>query len=197
MRSPILLTGVGLLLVGCTTAQPTAPSPQTTTPMTPPASAPASSPGATGGGATPTRDAAAQAEQDARVASAKAAATTAQQSLSGLVTKVEWDDGHWEVEVLVGDLEHEIDLTPDGTQVTHTDSDPDRVNADEVARLNAARITVADAIDKGLVFAPGLLKEADLDPDRAPATGAHWEVTVDQGGAVTTVVLDGSTGERR
>lgn len=197
MRNPIIALTLGVCVVaaGCTAAPtPSAPPVATDPPTTP---APSSAAPSTPGGATPGPEPSLDQAAEQRLAAARTAVATAAQAVSGTVTKIEWDDQHWEAEVIVGDLQHELDLSPDGSQVTRTDNDPDRLSADEVTRYGATKIDVLQAIDRGLQLHPGTLVEADLDTDRPPATGTHWEIKVTAGSAVTEFVLDGATGEKR
>jgi uncharacterized membrane protein YkoI len=84
------------------------------------------------------------------------------------------DDGTWEVDVRVGDSSIEVKLSADGTQVLEQENDD--LDDDDKAGLDAASITLTDAIQKAVNHVGGTLDDAELDE----GDGKHyWEVSVD------------------
>ncbi|WP_166741734.1 PepSY domain-containing protein [Cumulibacter soli] len=101
------------------------------------------------------------------------------------------DDGTWEVSVRTGDTAVEVNLSPDGTQVLNTENDD--LDADDKAALDAASITLSDAIELAIEHVGGDLDDAELDSGD-DGEGPHWEVSVDatdQGDVEVKVSIDG------
>lgn len=120
--------------------------------------------------ATPDRDAGdvtAQALQAIQVAEAEAGGTAYE-------IDDQDDDGSWEVDVAAGDRSVEVTVGADGT-VTETEDDDD-LDGDDRAGLDAATITLSEAIELAVDEVGGHLDDAELDED----DGTHyWEVSLD------------------
>lgn len=86
------------------------------------------------------------------------------------------EDGTWEVEVRVEDRSIEVTVSADGTQVVGTEEDD--LDDEDRAALDAATITLSDAIELAVNEVGGVLDDAELEgeDDGEPH---HWEVTVD------------------
>lgn len=83
------------------------------------------------------------------------------------------DDGSWEVDVAVGDRSVEVTVGADGS-VTSTEDDD--LDDDDRAGLDAATITLSEAIEQAVGEVGGHLDDAELDED----DGTHfWEVSLD------------------
>ncbi|MFV0535605.1 MAG: PepSY domain-containing protein [Cumulibacter sp.] len=101
------------------------------------------------------------------------------------------DDGTWEVDVRTGDTAVEVSLSADGTQVLNTEDDD--LDAEDKAALDAASITLSDAITLAIEHVGGDLDDAELDGGD-DGEGPHWEVSVDatdQGDVEVKVSIDG------
>lgn len=82
-------------------------------------------------------------------------------------------DGSWEVDVAVGDRSVEVTVDADGA-VTRTDDDD--LDGDDRAGLDAATITLVEAIELAIGEVGGVLDDAELEED----DGTHyWEVSLD------------------
>ncbi|WP_131103925.1 PepSY domain-containing protein [Ornithinimicrobium sufpigmenti] len=83
------------------------------------------------------------------------------------------DDGSWEVDVVVGDRSVEVTVGADGSVVGTEDDDLDD---DDRAGVDAATITLSEAIEQAVGEVGGHLDEAELDED----DGSHfWDVSLD------------------
>lgn len=102
------------------------------------------------------------------------------------------DDGTWEVDVRVDDHSVEVTLSQDGTEVLETEQDD--LDDDDRAALDAATITLSDAIELAVAEVNGVLDDAELEgeDDGRPH---HWEVSVDTAERDDVEVLISVTGE--
>lgn len=138
---------------------------------------------------TPTTGAGETAAGDDVVASAVAAIAAAEQEAGGTAFELSSEDGGWEVDVAVGDRYVEVRIGADGT-VQGTD-DEDDLDGGDRAGLDAASITLADAVQTAAAEGEGRLDGADLDDDG----GTHaWEVQFENGNEYD-VYVDVATGE--
>lgn len=158
----------------------------------PPTSSPTESDGGGDGAETPDTPAqsgagAADAESLAR---GLAAVVAAEEHLTGTAYELSVDDGRWEVDVAVGDRSHEVRVTQDGTV---TGADEERLDADDRAALEAAEVTLTDAIETAAGAAPGgRLDDVSLDDD---GRGYTWEVSFEDGGVDHEIHVDVVSGE--
>lgn len=126
---------------------------------------------------------------------ALAAIATAQAETGGVAYEIDDEDDNreWEVEVRVGDRSVEVNVSFDGGTVLSTDDDDD-LDSDDRAALDAATITLEQAIETALAEVNGTLDDVELDSD----DGRHyWEVTIDDSdrGDDVEVKVDVTTGE--
>lgn len=179
----LALAAAGLLAAGCTAtpAQPS-PSPEQAQPTEPMTGTQAPIPPERRTPPPSTNSPAPEADN----AAALAAIATAQSSVNGRAVDLEWDDNEWEVDVLVGDVVHDLRVSADGSQVVRTDDDPDTVDADDLTRINESTITMEQAIETALAERQGRLTDADLDEDEH-----EWDVEVDD----QEIRVDSRTGE--
>lgn len=84
------------------------------------------------------------------------------------------DDGTWEVDVRVGDRSVEVTVDPEGTTVLETEDDD--LDGEDRAALDAATVTLTEAIEIAIDEAGGVLDDAELETDDGRQA---WEVTVD------------------
>lgn len=130
---------------------------------------------------------------DDLTAAALAAIATAEAEVDGTAYEIDDqdDDGTWEVDVRVGDRSVEITVSADGATVVNTDDDDD-LDSDDRAALDAATITLTEAIEIAINEVGGVLDDADLETD----DGQHgWDVTVDTDAKDDVDVLVSVTGE--
>lgn len=84
------------------------------------------------------------------------------------------DDGTWEVTVRIGDRTVEVTVGADG-EVAGTD-DEDDLDAEDIAALDAATTTLAEAIETAVAQTGGVLDDAELDEEDGTYV---WKVSVD------------------
>lgn len=108
-------------------------------------------------------------------AQALQAIEAAEEEAGGTAYEIDDQDGDrtWEVDVAVGDRSVEVTLDADGTVIKTEDDDLD---GDDRAGLDAATITLSDAIKLAIGEVGGVLDDAELDEDDGTY---YWEVSVD------------------
>lgn len=107
---------------------------------------------------------------------ALAAIATAETETGGVAYEIDDqdDDGTWEVDVRVGETSVEVTVSADGTSVLGTEDDD--LDDEDRAGLDAAELTLTEAIELALADTPGVLDDAELDGD----DNQHaWEITLD------------------
>lgn len=101
------------------------------------------------------------------------------------------DDGTWEVDVRVDDRSVEVTVAADGTAVEGTEDDD--LDDDDRAALDAATITLAEAVELAVAEVGGVLDDAELEEEDG---SFFWEVTLDGTGSGDDVEVEVSvTGE--
>lgn len=103
------------------------------------------------------------------------------------------DDGTWEIDLRVGDRSHEVTVAQDGASGVEKNEEDD-LDDDDRAGLDAATITIAEAIEIAIDEVGGVLDDAELGED----DGRHsFEVTLDgtDRGDDVDVKIDVATGE--
>lgn len=156
-----------------------------------PTSSPTESDGGGDGAETPDTPAQSGAGADAEsVARGLAAVVAAEEHLTGTAYELSVDDGRWEVDVAVGDRSHEVRVTQDGSVAG---ADEDSLDGDDRAALEAAEVTLTDAIETAAGAAPGgRLDDVSLDDD---GRGYTWEVSFEGGGVDHEIHVDVVSGE--
>ncbi|WP_306232151.1 PepSY domain-containing protein [Agrococcus beijingensis] len=181
LRTPLLLTLAAagtIVLASCSSTSPSAPG--GTAPSGPAASTSAS-PEATAGGSA----------SDDGVEGALAAIALAESETGAVAYELDDqdDDASWEVELADGTTQVTVHVSGDGAAVLETERD-DEVDGDDRAALDAAGISLADAIEAAVAAAAGApLAAATLEDD---ADGQAWEVKFDDELEVYVSVADGS-----
>lgn len=107
---------------------------------------------------------------------ALAAIDTAEAETGGVAYEIDDqdDDGTWEVDVRVDDRSVEVTVSADGRTVEGTEDDD--LDDDDRAGLDAATITLQEAIEAAVAEAGGVLDDAELKEE----DGSHrWEVSLD------------------
>jgi len=100
------------------------------------------------------------------------------------------DDGTWEVDVRVGDRSVEVTVDSEGTTVLETEDDD--LDGEDRAALDAATVTLTEAIEIAIDEAGGVLDDAELETDDGRQA---WEITVDTGEHDDLEVLVSVTGD--
>lgn len=141
-----------------------------------------------------TSDAAPGADAGDLTAIALSAIETAEAETGGTAYEIDDqdEDGTWEVEVRVDDRSVEVTVSEDGTAVVSTEDDD--LDEDDRAALDAATITLADAIQMGVAEVGGVLDDAELE-DEDDGLPHHWEVSVDTEDGRSVEVLVSIDGE--
>lgn len=126
-----------------------------------------------GGTAAPGGDAA-----DDLTAIAILAIDTAEAEAGGTAYEIDDqdEDGTWEVDVQVEDRSVEVTVSADGTQVVETEDDD--LDDEDRAALDAATITLTEAIELAVNEVGGVLDDAELEGED-DGDPHHWEVSVD------------------
>lgn len=127
-------------------------------------------------------------------ATALAAIQTAETEAGGTAYEIDDqdDDGTWEVDVRVEDHSVEVTVSADGTEVLETEQDD--LDGDDRAALDAATITLSEAIELSIAEVGGVLDDAELE-DEDDGQPHHWEVSVDTDSRDDIDVLVSVTGE--
>lgn len=130
---------------------------------------------------------------DDLTAAALAAIATAEAEAGGTAYEIDDqdDDGTWEIDVRVGDRSVEVTVSADGTTVVETE-DNDDLDSDDLAALDAATITLTEAIEIAINEVGGILDDAELESDDGEQ---GWDVTVDTDAKDDVDVLVSVTGE--
>ncbi|SOC52531.1 PepSY domain-containing protein [Ornithinimicrobium cerasi] len=110
-------------------------------------------------------------------ATALAAIATAEAEAGGTAYEIDDqdDDGTWEVDVAVDDRSVEVTVSADGATVEATEDDD--LDEDDRAALDAATITLVDAITTAVTEVDGVLDDAELEEEDG---SFFWEVSVDR-----------------
>lgn len=185
LASLTTLAASAVLLAGCSNPAAPAKAPDVPTststlaaPVTTPASpagddqTPVSQPSQASAGSR-TRASDPQAHNE----SASAAIRAAESELTGRAIALDADgdgDDHWELDVVVGDRVPEVEVDRAGKVVNRDDQDA--LDADDRRKLDAAKVTIQQAIDAALAKQPGHLDDIELDDADGRVV---WEVTID------------------
>lgn len=125
-------------------------------------------------------------------ASVLAAIATAEAETGGTAyeTDDQDEDGTWEIDVRVDDRSIEVTVSADGSEVIRTEEE--NLDAEDRDALDAATITITDAIQIALDEVGGTLDDAELETDHGEQ---YWEVTIDVDETRSVEVLVSVTGE--
>lgn len=129
---------------------------------------------------TPTEEppATSDAASDDVTATALTAIATAEAAAGGQAYEIDDqdDDGTWEVDVRVGNASVEVTVSADGTEVVEQENDD--LDDDDRNALDAASITLTQAIQIAIDEVGGVLDDAELE-DNDDGKPYHWEVSID------------------
>lgn len=196
LRIVSTVSATALLVVGCSgvpqPAPSAAPEPSLSSPagVGTPAETPATStPTLVPTTAPPTESVPAPAvsEHNQR---ALVAIETAQAATGGTAHELDWDHNRWEVNLIAGSLEHDVDLNAAGTTIVRKESE--RADAEDRNRIKRAKVTMADAITAALATVPGAkVVEVDLDTRSGELV---WEVDTISNNTRQRILVDAITG---
>lgn len=117
-----------------------------------------------------------------------AAIDAAEGEAGGTAYQVDREDRGWEVDVAVDGRSTEVRVGPDGAVVGTEDDDLDD---DDRRALDAARITLHEAVQAAVAQVPGDVTDVELDRE----DGTHvWEVSLEDGGDEVDVDVDVTDG---
>lgn len=111
---------------------------------------------------------------------ALAAVATAETETAGIAYEIDDqdDDGTWEVDVRAGDRSVEVTVSADGTAVEGTEEDD--LDSEDAAALDAASITLVEAIEIAIGEVGGVLDDAELKEEDGRFA---WEISLDGTGS--------------
>ena len=120
-------------------------------------------------------DDAAADEKGGSLEAAHAAIDLAEKEIGGKAIEIDFDDEKtWELTVLKGSEEHEVEINAEGTEVLKKEKDDDQAEREDVDALKKAKTSLKDALKKAIDEQAGTIDEADLDTDGEPT----WSVEI-------------------
>ena len=139
-------------------------------------------------------DDAAANEKGGSLGAAQAAIDLAEKEIDGKAIEIAFDDEKtWELTVLKGSEEHEVEINAEGTEIVKKKKDDDEAEREDVDALKKAKTSLKDALKKAIDEQAGTIDEADLDTDGQPT----WSVEIYPEGKTDSVdvyvsAIDGS-----
>lgn len=139
-------------------------------------------------------DDAAANEKGGSLEAAQAAIDLAEKEIGGKAIEIDFDDEKtWELTVLKGSEEHEVEINAEGTEIVKKEKDDDQADKKDVDALKKAKTSLKDALKKAIDEQAGTIDEADLDTDGEPT----WSVEIYPEGKTDSVdvyvsAIDGS-----
>lgn len=120
-------------------------------------------------------DDAAADEKGGSLEAAHAAIDLAEKEIGGKAIEIDFDDEKtWELTVLKGSEEHEVEINAEGTEIIKKEKDDDEAEREDVDALKKAKTSLKDALKKAIDEQAGTIDEADLDTDGEPT----WSVEI-------------------
>ena len=120
-------------------------------------------------------DDAAANEKGGSLEAAQAAIDLAEKEIGGKAIEIDFDDEKtWELTVLKGSEEHEVEINAEGTEIVKKEKDDDEADKEDVDALKKAKTSLKDALKKAIDEQAGTIDEADLDTDGEPT----WSVEI-------------------
>ena len=139
-------------------------------------------------------DDAAANEKGGSLEAAQAAIDLAEKEIDGKAIEIDFDDEKtWELTVLKGSEEHEVEINAEGTEIVKKAKDDDEADKEDVDALKKAKTSLKDALKKAIDEQAGTIDEADLESDGEPT----WSVEIYPEGKTDSVdvyvsAIDGS-----
>ena len=116
-----------------------------------------------------------QNEKGGSLEAAHAAIDLAEKEIGGKTIEIDFDDDKtWELTVLKGTEEHEVEINAEGTEIIKKEKDDDEAEREDVDALKKAKTSLKDALKKAIDEQAGTIDEADLDTDGEPT----WSVEI-------------------
>lgn len=120
-------------------------------------------------------DDAAADEKGGSLEAAQAAIDLAEKEIDGKAIEIDFDDEKtWELTVLKGSEEHEVEINAEGTEIVKKEKDDDEADKEDVDALKKAKTSLKDALKKAIDEQAGTIDEADLESDGEPT----WSVEI-------------------
>ena len=120
-------------------------------------------------------DDAAANEKDGSLEAAQAAIDLAEKEIGGKAIEIDFDDEKtWDLTVLKGSDEHEVEINAEGTEIVKKEKDDDEADKKDVDALKKAKTSLKDALKKAIDEQAGTIDEADLATDGEPT----WSVEI-------------------
>ncbi len=135
-----------------------------------------------------------QNEKGGSLEAAHAAIDLAEKEIGGKTIEIDFDDDKtWDLTVLKGTEEHEVEINAEGTEIIKKEKDDDEAEREDVDALKKAKTSLKDALKKAIDEQAGTIDEADLDTDGEPT----WSVEIYPEGKTDSVdvyvsAIDGS-----
>lgn len=135
-----------------------------------------------------------QNEKGGSLEAAQAAIELAEKEIDGKTIEIDFDDDKtWDLTVLKGTEEHEVEINAEGTEIIKKEKDDDEAEREDVEALKKAKTSLKDALKKAIDEQAGTIDEADLDTDGEPT----WSVGIYPEGKTDSVdvyvsAIDGS-----
>lgn len=126
--------------------------------------------------------------------SLKAVATALKHVSGGVAIELDRDDddSKYEIDVILGNVKHELDISADGTKVLKQEKDD--ADADDKREASAAKITMQKAISLAQDESSGTVDDVDLSDDDQDLA---WQIDFDddRGHDSDEVHVDAATGK--
>ena len=120
-------------------------------------------------------DDAAANEKGGSLEAAQAAIDLAEKEIDGKAIEIDFDDEKtWELTVLKGSEEHEVEINAEGTEIVKKEKDDDEAEREDVDALKKAKTSLKDALKKAIDEQAGTIDEADLETGGEPT----WSVEI-------------------
>lgn len=111
-------------------------------------------------------DDAAADEKDGSLEAAHAAIGLAEKEIGGKAESIDFDDDKtWDVTVLKGSEEHEVEINAEGTEVLKKEKDDDQADKEDVDALKITKISLKEALQRALDEQAGTIDDAELESD--------------------------------
>lgn len=191
--APAVLTAAALLVSASACGGADAPDVDSA-PQEAPAQSPDPAPTAEETSAADGQDSSLAESGPGSLGAAEAAVSTAESAVDGAQAySIELeDDETWSVDVLAGTSSTEVDVSADGSEVLRSEADDDHED-EERRELDAASVTIVEALEAALGAVEGTIDSADLDEENGTVV---WEIEIRTGeGKEVDVVVDAASGE--
>ena len=111
-------------------------------------------------------DDAAADEKGGSLEAAHAAIDLAEKEIGGKAESIDFDDDKtWDVTVLKGSEEHEVEINAEGTEVLKKEKDDDQADKEDVDALKITKISLKEALQRALDEQVGTIDDAELESD--------------------------------